>query len=228
MQENIFILSVGGSLIYPDDLDTLFLKQFKRLIIKHVKRGKRFVIVTGGGKISRNYQNVAKEIGHLDPEDLDWLGIHGTRLNAHLFRTIFKEYAYPKVIKNPNKKINFSQDILIGAGWKPGSSTDYIAVLIARQLKIPTLINLTNIDFVYDRDPKIYHDAKPLKEMTWKEFRQMFGTEWNPGMNSPFDPVASRYAENLGITVHIINGNKMNNLDNLLSGRKFIGTSIKS
>ncbi|MBU1198516.1 MAG: UMP kinase [Nanoarchaeota archaeon] len=225
MTETI-VISVGGSLICPDNIDVDFLKKFKEIIIKQIAKGKRFVLITGGGRTARNYQAAAREVSDLDDEDLDWIGIHGTRINAHLFRTIFKAEAEPRIVKNPEEDFEFNKSILIGSGWKPGNSTDYIAVLLAKKLDVKKVINLSNIDYVYDRDPAKYSDAHPFIEMTWEEFRGRFGDEWDPGLNSPFDPVASREADKNGMTVYIVNGAKLENLDNILEGKGFVGTTI--
>jgi len=227
MTKETIVISVGGSLIYPDNLDVDFLKKFKEIILKHITKGKRFVLVTGGGKMCRNYQKVAKELGEPDADDLDWIGIDSTKINAHLLKAIFKKKANKNIITNPNDKINFKEKVLIGAGWKPGNSTDYVAVLLAKRLKVKKLINLTNIDYVYDNDPKKVYDVKPIKKTNWKVFRKLFGNKWDPGLNSPFDPVASKEAEKIGLTVYIINGKNLENLDNVLQEKKFVGTTIR-
>jgi uridylate kinase len=222
----IIVISVGGSLICPDSIDIGFLKKLKEIIVGQIKKGKRFVLITGGGKTARNYQFAAREVGLLDNEDLDWLGIHATRINAHLVRTIFKEYAHPQIIKHPAEKIDFKEKILVAAGWKPGFSTDYDAVLLAKQFKVKKIINLSNIYYVYDKDPAKYGDAKPYKTLSWKDYRKMFSEKWNPGLSSPFDPVASEEAEKLKMKVYIINGADLQNLDNLLEEKTFAGTII--
>lgn len=222
----IIVISVGGSLIVPDALDVQFLKDFKRLVLKHLAEGKRFIIITGGGRTSRNYQDAAKAVGELDNEDLDWLGIHGTRLNAHLMRTVFKKQAHKNFIKDPTQKIDFKEKILIGAGWKPGFSTDYDAVLFAKQFGVKKIINLSNINYVYNKDPSKYKLAKKIEKISWKDFRKIVGDKWLPGLNAPFDPVASKECEALGITVYIANGQNLDNLDKILRNKKFIGTTI--
>src|SRR4030042_3372876 len=115
----IFVISVGGSLICPDMIDVDFLKRFKEVIVNHIKQGKRFVIITGGGRTARNYQVAASEISHLDDEDLDWLGIHGTRINAHLVNSIFREFAHLKIIKDPTQQVDFDEQVLVAAGREP-------------------------------------------------------------------------------------------------------------
>ena len=226
MSENI-ILSLGGSLIAPEEIDVAFLRKFRHLILKHINKGKKFVIVTGGGKICRKYQNAARAVVKLEKEDVDWLGIHSTRLNAHLIRTIFRKEAHPKVIKNPIEKVDFKEKVLIASGWKPGSSTDCVAVLLAKNLGAKKIINLTNVDYVYDKDPKI-KGAKIIKEIKWKDFIKIIGTKWDPGLNAPFDPVASQEAKKDRMTVVIVNGKNIENLEKVLSGDEFDGTVIKS
>ena len=222
------IISLGGSVLAPAHIDAAFLQQFTQLILKFVHDGYRFVIICGGGKTAREYQKAAREVVHAIPEDLDWLGIHATRLNAHLLRTLFREIAYQKVIKNPNRKIKMkeSQRVVIAAGWKPGWSTDYDAVLLAKNLGAKTVINITNTDFVYDKDPMKFSDARPLRQTTWKDFRRLIGvTEWSPGLNTPFDPVAAKVAEKLKLKVAVM-GKDLRNLEDFLVGRPFKGTVI--
>src|SRR5438128_1378415 len=123
---NRYIVSLGGSLIVPDEVDVNFLGQFKQLIEQRIKSGDKFVIITGGGRTSRRYSEAAKKLGDLDADDLDWLGIHSTRLNAHLMRTIFRKLAHPRIITNPTKPESAREPIIVAAGYRPGWSTDYV------------------------------------------------------------------------------------------------------
>ena len=221
------IVSVGGSLIVPDQIDVIWLSSFKKLLEKYIKKDFKFIIICGGGKIARNYQQAARQLGELQSEDLDWLGIHSTRLNAHLLRTVFKNYANPRVIKDPTKKLLFKERVLVAAGWKPGCSTDYDAVLFSKNIGSKKLVNLSNIDYVYSKDPKKFKDAKPVEKISWKEFRKIVGNKWNPGLSAPFDPIASSEGEKLGLEVAIMNGKNLKNLENYLQGKEFIGTIVK-
>jgi uridylate kinase len=221
------VISLGGSLIVPNGgINYHFLKRFRDLIVKHVGQGRRFVIITGGGKIARHYQEAARKIINIHPEDIDWIGIHATRLNAHLLRTIFRKRAHPKLFWDPNDQFSWRKPILIGAGWKPGSSTDYIATLAAQKFKAQTVINLSNIDYVYDRDPKKYKNAKRIKEIEWKDFKKMMGGKWIPGANLPFDPVASRLAEKLKLRVVVMNGRRLGEFEKALKRKSFHGSLI--
>lgn len=220
------IVSVGGSLIVPDGIDTDFLKRFKALILEKIEAGYAFTIITGGGKVCRRYQEAANSITPLSRQDLDWLGIHVTRLNAQLLRNIFSGYAHPQIIKNPTIDIEVDEPVLIAAGWQPGCSTDYDAVLIAKNLGARRIVNLSNIDYVYDSDPRTNPNAKKFERLSWSDFRRLIPPEWDPGLSSPFDPVAAREAEALGIEVAIINGEKLGEFSNYLDGKQFAGTII--
>lgn len=221
------VVSVGGSLIVPGELDTEFLTRFRELILSKVAEGTSFYIITGGGKTARRYQDAATAArGDLTREDVDWLGIHATRLNAHLFRALFREQAQARLVKNPTRHVGTRSPVIVGAGWKPGWSTDYCAVLAAKKLGAKKLVNLSNIDYVYDKDPRKFEDAQKIEQIGWKEFRTLIPAEWDPGLSSPFDPVAAREAESLKLEVAIINGKKLEEFEKYLSGDSFTGTII--
>jgi uridylate kinase len=220
------VVSVGGSLIVPDGIDTDFLTRFKTLILEKVQRGFTFSIIAGGGKTARRYQDAANAVTPLSPQDLDWLGIHSTRLNGQLLRNIFAGYAHSQVIKNPTIDIDADEPVIIAAGWQPGCSTDYDAVLIAKNLGAKRLVNLSNTDYVYDSDPKKNPDAKKIEKISWADFRNLIPAEWNPGLSSPFDPIAAKEAETIGLEVAIINGSRLEEFSNYLDNKPFVGTVI--
>jgi uridylate kinase len=225
-QTSRYIISLGGSLIVPDEIDTKLLSGFYKVIESQIKTGKKFLFITGGGRTSRRYTEAAKKLGDLEPDDLDWLGIHATRLNGHLIRTIFKKHAHPRIVTNPTRPETSSKPVIIAAGYRPGWSTDYVAVLLAKKYSGNVVVNLSNIDYVYDKDPRKFKDAVPIKNIAWKDFRKIVGNKWDPGLHLPFDPVASRLAEKMKLKVVILNGNNLVNLQNFLAGRKFNGTVI--
>ena len=221
------VVSVGGSLIVPDGIDIPFLKKFRAVLLQKIREGFSFYIITGGGKTARRYQDAATEVrGEVMREDVDWLGIHSTRLNAHLLRTIFFDEAQSRIVKNPTRSITPRAHIIIGAGWKPGWSTDYCAVLAAKKIGAKKLVNLSNIDYVYDSDPKKNPEAKKIEKIGWSDFRKLIPEHWDPGLSSPFDPIAAKEAEHLNLEVAIMNGGNLDQFENYLSNRPFNGTTI--
>lgn len=228
--KELIIISLGGSLLVPESIDDVFVANFKKFIVSHIKKGYRFILVTGGGKTARHYIEAAATVTKINDEDKDWLGIHATRMNAHLVRTIFREYAHPRINTNPHDLEDFyraSEPVLVAAGWRPGFSTDFDAVVLGKYLGVRRIINLSNIERVYDKDPRHHSDAVPYDVMDWKAFRKVVGSTWNPGMNVPFDPIASAMAEAEGMEVAIMNGGDLDNVTHYIAGKKFIGTLIK-
>ncbi|MCD6305123.1 MAG: UMP kinase [Deltaproteobacteria bacterium] len=217
------VISLGGSIIVPGEIDAVFLRRFREMVLKLEQR--RFFIICGGGSICRKYQGIAREIAEVSKADLDWIGIRATRLNAELVRSMFGNLAHPGVIHDPQAPIDMDRRVIVGAGFQPGSSTDLRAVELARRFGAHQVVNMSNIEYVYSADPKKAPDAKKLTRMSWPEFRSLAGDEWDPGLNMPFDPIASREAEAAGLKVAII-GNDIPNLERLLKGEPFRGTMI--
>lgn len=226
------IISLGGSIIVPDDIDWQYLRELKRVIEEEIAHGWRFLIIAGGGKTARKYISAAERIdSSVTDSDKDWIGIHATRLNAHFLRTIFREIAHPVINTNPHDLESFhngsSYSIFIAAGWKPGCSTDFDAVLLAKYLDIPRLVNFSNIDYVYDKDPQKFPDARRMTHISWRDFRKIVGDVWEPGLNAPFDPVASRLAQQIHLEVAVINGKNLDNFQRYLHQKTFEGTIIR-
>lgn len=227
-QDKPIIISLGGSLVVPNGgMDLKFLSEFNTFIRDKVASNWRFFIVVGGGSTARHYIDAAKDIaGNITDWDLDYLGIHATRLNAHLIRTIFQDIAHPRIIQNYERKIaNLKQPLVVASGWKPGRSTDYDAVLLARDYQAEIIINMSNITQVYDKDPNKFSTAKPIDKISWDDFEKIVGSEWVPGSNLPFDPIATKLAKELKLTVYVI-GKELSNLDKILNRHDFLGTVI--
>jgi len=223
------VMSVGGSLIVPDQIDTDFLINLKNLVVTQTAtHGRRFIIIAGGGRTARRYQDAAAAVSPTTSEDLDWLGLHATRLNGHLLRTIFRDIAYPIMITNPDDVLDIrsSESVIIAAGYRPGCSTDLRAIQIADRLQAHKVINLSNTDYVYTDNPHTNPDAVKLEDITWTEFRKIIPEDWAPGLSAHFDPVAAREADRLSIEVAQINGLKLEELQKYLDNEQFVGTRI--
>jgi uridylate kinase len=229
MQEKeTIIISLGGAIVVPDMPNPSFISLFRDIILNWTKRGKRFVIIVGGGKTCRRYNEALSNVIDTTNEDLDWMGIYSTQLNAQLVRLSFKgSDAYEDIITDPSNVRGINNSIIIGAGWKPGCSTDTDAVLVAKEIGSKKIINLSNIDYVYDSDPRTNPDAKKFENISWKEYRSVISSEWEPGSNTPFDPIASEKAEDEGIEVAFMSGQNLENLENYLNDLPFTGTTIK-
>lgn len=226
----VTVISLGGSIVAPHGVDEQFLKDFRELIRSCIEADekRRFILVVGGGGPARLWQQAYRAVcgENAQNEDADWIGVMATRLNAQLVRAVMGQWCNQDVVTDPSQVAPLSGKVLVAAGWKPGFSSDYDAVLLAERFNAELVLNLSNIEKVYTDDPKKNPNAQPIDAISWQDFRAMIGDEWTPGKNVPFDPVASRHAARIGLKVICTAGKNLENLKNILSGKNFIGTTI--
>jgi uridylate kinase len=224
------VLSLGGSIVAPEGPDPAFLSSFVALAREHLALSpeRRLIIVVGGGGPARAWQRAYRESGGAaeDHEAQDWIGIMATRLNAQLVKALFGPLSPQDVVTDPTSLSIFMGRVLVAAGWKPGFSTDYDAVLLAERFGADRILNLSNIAKVYTADPRVDPAAKPIDAISWADFSAIVGEEWSPGKNTPFDPIATRKAAELGLAVICAAGRDLDNLRHILEGENFVGTTI--
>lgn len=227
--KDLKVISLGGSIVAPDTPDTDFIQRLKTAITTYLQEdeNRKLILIIGGGGPARIYQEAFRKLHPVaDSDQQDWIGIMATRLNAELIKGVFSDYCQNPVVTDPTAPEAINGRIMVAAGWKPGFSTDNDAVLLAERFGADTVINLSNISKVYSDDPKTNPDAVPLDHLTWDEFKAMVGTEWTPGKNLPFDPVATGKAAELGLKVITAGGRDIPNLENLLREKEFNGSVI--
>ncbi|GHV61760.1 uridylate kinase [Spirochaetia bacterium] len=225
----ITVISLGGSIVAPDGVDEGFLKDLVSLVRRLLKEDekRRFIFVVGGGGPARAWQKAYRNVtSAAADEEADWIGIMATRLNAQLVKAVMGEWCREEVVTNPTQAGPLAGRVLVAAGWKPGFSSDYDAVILAERFQAAMVINLSNIEQVYTDDPRKNPDAKPIDNISWADFCAMVGDEWVPGKNVPFDPIASRHAAKIGLKVICAAGKNLPNLEKILSGEPFLGTTI--
>ncbi len=222
-----WVISVGGSLIVPEDgrIDTEFIRQLAALVRERVNEGDSFVLVAGGGRTCRIYHDAAKRLSSNVPEEgLDKIGIMATRLNAMLLVESLSDIAHPDIILDPTQPMPETK-VVVAGGWKPGWSTDYVSVILFGKSHADRLLNLSNIDYVYDKDPALSKDAKAIKELDWDELMEMIGP-WKPGLHFPFDPKACEKAKELDLKLAIMSGKDIALVAGYLAGNPLKGTKV--
>lgn len=223
------VISLGGSIVAPSTPDIEFLEKFHSAILTWLTKSNdnRIIFIVGGGAPARAWQEAYRKVSKSSDSNLqDWIGIMATRLNAQLVKAIFAEQCPHEVVTNPEAITIFAGKVLVAAGWKPGFSTDYDAVLLAGRFSADCVINLSNIEKVYTADPKKDPSAKPIDIISWKEYRAMVGDTWEPGKNTPFDPIAAKSAEAMHLKVICAGGRNIENLLNILDDKPFTGSVI--
>ena len=230
---SVKVLSVGGSIVAPEGPDVEFVKKFVSMVKEYLSAHKddKLIFVVGGGGPARIYQNAFRQVTDTPADKgtdaADWIGIMATRLNAQFVKASFGDLCKEAVVTDPTAAKDFTGSILLAAGWKPGFSTDNDAVLLAEKFGAKTVVNLSNIEKVYTDDPRKNPDATPIDEISWADFRKIVGDEWTPGKNCPFDPIASKKAQELGLKVICAGGKNLENIKAILEDRDYVGTTIK-
>lgn len=237
----IAVISLGGSVVYPYSVDGTkhgpdvpFLQEFRKFILSETKKGRRFVVVVGGGKPCRMYQKAAREVlgEKKNNLDLDWIGIQATKTNALFMAKILKEVSFPQILDHePGKKeinsfLNSKKKLLMVSGWQPGWSTDYDAIRCAIFFNQKEVFVAGDSPYVCDKDPRKFPDAKPIMDLTWAEYQKLIPTKWVPGLSTPVDPAGAKVAKKAGLIAKLLKGTDIENFAKAISGEPFDGSTI--
>lgn len=227
MKKRVIILSLGGSQIIPNDINTKYIKELKKTLLKN--ENYKFIVVCGGGSLARKYiQGIKTQTSSHKFQSL--AGIAATRTNARFMSYFFEKepkQGIPQTMKEVKNYLKKQDIIFCGAlKYKPNQTSDSTAAEIARKFKAE-FINLTNVKGLYTKNPAKYKDAKFISKISWKEFDEMANKiKFKPGQHFVLDQTASKIIKKNKIPTYIIKDLKQ--LDNFLKQKKFIGTSIKS
>ena len=210
-------ISLGGSLLNqsPDAH-----AKYAETLIELKERGHQLIVVTGGGRPARHWISLAEQLG-ATPRTQDRLGIHATHLNALLLIAALGPHAHPHIHRRGSEiKRHVDNQILVGGGHLPGSSTDYRAVLFAQAAKATLVINATNVDGVYDRNPTLNPDAVKLPHIThyWLEKIILDNAEQVPGEYGLFDLKAVRRAKKLKLPLIFVDGTDPQEITRAIEG----------
>jgi uridylate kinase len=136
------------------------------------------VVVAGGGKIARHYISIARGFG-LDEASLDIIGIQVSRLNAKMLIAALGGRAHPAVPEDLEQVTGAaaSGKIIVAGGLHPGQSTNATSALIAEKVGAARFINATDVNGIYDSDPRTNKKAKLFKQITTKQCREILGGE---------------------------------------------------
>ncbi len=225
--KKVIVLSLGGSLIIPNQVDYRYLNDLKKIVLKNTKKYK-FIFVCGGGSIARTYISALVKIKSSELFQ-SFSGISATRMNARFMSYFFNldpKEGIPHTIETVEKRIKKEDIVFCGAlEYNPNQTSDSTAAEIARHFKAD-FINLTNVSGLHDKNPKKYKDAKFIPEISWQDFDYLANKiKFKPGQHFVLDQTASKIILKNKITTYIL-GKDTNQLNNLLNNRQFKGTKI--
>jgi len=227
MVKKIIVLSLGGSLIVPNEIDIKLLKKFKEILKKHSESYK-FVVVCGGGSIARKYIQALREVG--ESEYLQGMsGVAVTRLNARFMTYFFGRDAnkgIPHSMDDVKNLLSKNNIVFCGAlRYQKGETSDATSAKLARFFS-SEFINLTKVPGLYDKDPTENKDAKFISRIKWSKFyEKATKIEYHPGQHFVLDQSSAKIIMKSKIKTYIL-GQDLKNLDNFLSKKKFEGTTI--
>ncbi len=222
-------LSLGGSVLIKDDgPDTDYLRAVAKVLLDLSGKYKLFV-VTGGGKVARNYIKAGRELG-ADESYLDEMGIEVTRLNARLLILALGGKAFHAPPKNYEDAMHAAatHPIVVMGGVSPGITTDAVSALLAERAKAKRLVNATSVNGAYTEDPKKSPNARLIPRMSHDELITLVSrTPSGAGPSTVFDSVGARVLARSRIVLSIVDGRDLPNLRDALEGKAFRGTQVQ-
>ncbi len=212
-------------------IDFDFLDGLAKEIKKAKQMGTEIAIVIGGGNFWR-YRDFKES--HLERVNSDYMGMMATVMNSIAFSSALKKakiktkvlsaFHFPMVVEDftvraAKRLLKAGYTVICAGGTgNPFFTTDTAAALRAAELNCELLMKATNVDHVYDEDPKKNPKAKAYKRMTYhdvldKQLRVM-------------DLSAIAMCEEVKTPVAVFNLQKSGNIAKVLSGKN-VGTIIK-
>ncbi|MDN5845824.1 MAG: UMP kinase [Candidatus Nitrosocosmicus sp.] len=153
------VIKLSGSL-FNFETNPMQLNDYIQLI-KKINNVYQPIIITGGGKIARFYINLSRSLG-MDESGLDLIGIQVSHLNARLLISGLGEYCYPLPPRNL-EEISIARLTgltIVTGGVYPGQSTNATSALIAERIGATRFYNATDVNGIYDSDPRTNPAAK--------------------------------------------------------------------
>jgi len=220
-------ISLGGSLLTgPKDQPTPTLtpepyRRYATVLQQLHNNGHQIMVVCGGGKPARQYIQIAKTL-NASQNIQDTLGIKATHINALLLTAALGDTADQTRVYTRATELRHRQPdkIWIGGGYKPKSSTDYRAVLLARALNSEAVINATDVPGVYDSHPKTNPNARKLDHITHSQLERIIKetTRQAPGEYGLFDLKAVKLATKINMPLIFIDGRDPEELRRAIEG----------
>jgi len=205
----IRILAYGGSIISTPYSSTGYNKNainnLKKIIRKYPED--KFIIVIGGGLLAKKL--IEEECDKNTSDfDKDLIGIKATKINAkHTLHEIKKNIhgIFPEVLSKPQNITKFKERVFVCGGWKPGRSTDYVALKFAEKNSTNLIYKITNVKEILDVKPKEFDKNKKekysrIKNPTWNKIVNLVDDKWVPRLNTPIDPKAAKLGLKLSTT----------------------------
>ncbi|MEM0135303.1 MAG: UMP kinase [Thermoplasmatales archaeon] len=213
------VISLGGSIFSKPDEKHLM------NFIERMRKEDGYALVVGGGPIARDEISRLRKMGAKEYY-LDMMGIQATRLNATMISLALGNLMeIPKSIDEAVRQMKLYKRVIMG-GTEPGHTTDAVTLLLAEALNRNTVVNITNVDYLYDRDPKL-KDAKKIEKISYSSAIKMItSVKRAAGENFPLDILSLNIARRSNIKIKIVSFKDTSNVFSAIEGKKFKGTIV--
>jgi len=221
------VVSLGGSVIVPDDDDDIFLKRFAEMVWSLCDRYQLY-LVCGGGRIARYYIKVGRALG-LQESDLDELGIMTTRINATLVARVLGERGIGKVPTDilEAHRMERKGKVVVMGGTVPGHTTDAVSAMLAKEVRAVRIVNGTSVDAVYTADPRKDPKAERLPRLTHQQLYELVNVGLHgAGPSNVFDRLGAQIARDNHIDIYIVDGRDLADMRAAIEGRPIKGTVV--
>lgn len=222
MTQNKIVLKIGGSILYDNTLNVNFkiLEKVKIWYESNKDNYEKIAMVTGGGGLSRDLQKkIAGSI--VGQEYLHNIAMYITQTNATVVHGYLGDMSIyiPKKLGDACEFLLDNGKTLISGGLKVGWSTDMDAAVFADLLDVDIVYKVSNIDYIYESDPKQNPSAKSFKDLSWKEYFKLFGIVEGDGHQAnksiPIDATCAQFCAKKGISFFVCGGENLEKKDRL-------------
>ncbi len=220
------VLRIGGSVV-ASPINTKLMEEYIDVLRTLKKRGHEVAAVVGGGKLARDFIEVARNLG-LGMQAQDEIAISVSRLFAQLFLQKLERAGCGRVAVTLDEAAECiaKGKILVMGGLKPGITTDAVAALVAERLEANLIVKGTDQEGIFDKDPRKYQDAIKLDHMFLADLcKVMELTKHEAGLHQVIDPIAIDVLKRIHTKLVVVNGFKPENVLAAVNGEA-VGTTV--
>ncbi|KAI0496039.1 hypothetical protein KFK09_022346 [Dendrobium nobile] len=228
------LLKVSGEALAGDrteNIDPKITMSIAKEVASVIRLGVQVAIVVGGGNIFRGASWAG--CSGLDRSSADYIGMLATVMNAIFLQatmesigiptrvqTAFRmsEVAEPYIRRRAVRHLEKGRVVIFAAGTgNPFFTTDTAAALRGAEINAEVVLKATNVDGVYDEDPKTHPNARLLDNLSYQDVTTKD--------LSVMDMTAITLCQENNIPVVVFNLNKPGNIVKAIVGEK-VGTFI--
>jgi uridylate kinase len=219
------VIKLSGSIFNFETSDKI-LNDYVNLI-KKINEIYQPVIITGGGKIARFYINLSRSLGG-DESGLDLMGIQVSHLNAELLISGLGDQSFPITPKNLDQISTaiLTGKIVVTGGLYPGQSTNATSALIAEKIKARKFFNATDVEGIFNEDPRNNPSAKMFESIGVKDCISLLKLENSlAGTYDLMDLISLKVIERSNLQTFVFKSS-IENITKIILKNEKIGTEI--